>query len=66
MRKLHHAGIMTTVLARRNDLHSCVADFAEHLPGLDAIQHRVVHIPVGWWVSDGDREHIAGTIRSGW
>ncbi|MBF6329804.1 DegT/DnrJ/EryC1/StrS family aminotransferase [Nocardia transvalensis] len=66
MRKLEAADIMSTVLSRRNDLHSCVERYAEPLPGLDSVADRIVHIPVGWWVSDEDREHIVDTIRSGW
>jgi hypothetical protein len=25
-----------------------------------------VSIPVGWWVSDEDREYIVETIKKGW
>lgn len=66
MRKMADAGIMTSVISRRNDAHSCVADARTELPGLDAIYDRVVYIPVGWWLTEDDRRHIVDTIRSGW
>ncbi|MGW5666926.1 DegT/DnrJ/EryC1/StrS family aminotransferase [Micromonospora sp. NPDC003776] len=66
MRKLAAAGIATSVMCRRNDAHSCMADVREELPGLDKVHDRLVHIPVGWWLTDQDRRHIVDTIRSGW
>jgi dTDP-4-amino-4,6-dideoxygalactose transaminase len=66
LRRLAEAGIGTSLIARRNDAHSCVADAGVPLPGLDAVHDRVVHIPVGWWLSDEDRAHISTTIRAGW
>lgn len=66
MRKLADAGIMTSVVSRRNDAHSCVAGVREDLPGLDKVYDRVVYVPVGWWLTDEDRCHIVNTIRSGW
>jgi dTDP-4-amino-4,6-dideoxygalactose transaminase len=66
MRKLADGGIATSVMCRRNDAHSCVTHVRERLPGLDAVHDRVVHVPVGWWLTDDDRCHIVDTIRSGW
>ena len=33
-----------------------------HLPGVDSFDARQVSIPVGWWVSDAQREYIARVI----
>lgn len=66
MAALARDGIDSTVLSRRNDLHTCVSDFSQTLPNLDSIADRLVHIPVGWWVSRSEREHIVTRIRSGW
>ncbi|GAA2711043.1 DegT/DnrJ/EryC1/StrS family aminotransferase [Micromonospora olivasterospora] len=66
MRRMTAAGIMTSVVIRRNDAHSCVRDAATDLPGLDRVHERMVHIPVGWWLSERDREHVVRTIRAGW
>jgi dTDP-4-amino-4,6-dideoxygalactose transaminase len=66
MRKLADAGIATSVISRRNDAHSCVEAMSTTLPGLDSVFDRVVYIPVGWWLSEDDRAHIAETIKAGW
>ncbi|MBR7831930.1 DegT/DnrJ/EryC1/StrS family aminotransferase [Actinospica durhamensis] len=66
MRKLADAGIVTSIISRRNDAHSCVDAMSTTLPGLDSVSDRVVYIPVGWWLSEGDRAHIAETIKAGW
>ena len=59
-------GVMASPVHHRNDTHTCVAEHRALLPGLDSVADRVVSIPVGWWVSDDDREHIAQTIQQGW
>ncbi|MEV4224132.1 DegT/DnrJ/EryC1/StrS family aminotransferase [Nonomuraea sp. NPDC049725] len=64
--KLAAAGVAASVVCRRNDAHGCVTPSAEPLPGLEAVHDRVVNIPVGWWLSDEDRAHVAHAIRSGW
>lgn len=66
MRKLADAGIATSLISRRNDAHSCVAGSSATLPGLDSVYDRVVYLPVGWWLSDEDRDHVVSTIGSGW
>lgn len=66
VRKLAEAGITTSVISRRNDAHSCVGSLREELPGLDSVFERATYLPVGWWLSEGDRDHIVNTIRSGW
>lgn len=66
MRRMADAGIATSVMIRRNDAHSCVREFRTTLPGMDDVADRMVNIPVGWWLSEEDREHIVTTIRAGW
>lgn len=66
MRKMADAGIMTSVISRRNDAHGCVAEARAELPGLDGVHDRVVYVPVGWWLSEDECGHIADTIKSGW
>lgn len=65
-RKLASAGILTTIVARRNDAHTCMAAAAEELPGVDSVYDRLVYIPAGWWLDDADRSRVVETIRSGW
>ncbi|PZG51386.1 aminotransferase DegT [Spongiactinospora gelatinilytica] len=63
---LQAAGIAAGHIDARNDRHSCVAEYAEPLPKLDAVHDQIVCLPVGWWLSEQDREHIVNTIRNGW
>ncbi|MEO3811066.1 DegT/DnrJ/EryC1/StrS family aminotransferase [Sphaerisporangium sp. B11E5] len=67
IRKMTAAGVTVSAVVRRNDTHTCVRDvYDPALPGLESVHDRVVHIPVGWWVSERDREYVVETIRSGW
>jgi dTDP-4-amino-4,6-dideoxygalactose transaminase len=59
-------GIAVSQVHQRNDVYSVAAESRAPLPGLDRVANRMVSIPVGWWVSDADREHIVETIRGGW
>jgi hypothetical protein len=52
---------------RRNDHHTAFVA-AEHpasdaRPGLDAFAARQISIPVGWFLSPDDLNHIVKTIR---
>jgi hypothetical protein len=61
--RMAERGIAVSQVHQRNDVYSVVAESRASLPGLDRVADRMVSIPVGWWVSDDDREHIAETIR---
>jgi dTDP-4-amino-4,6-dideoxygalactose transaminase len=65
-RLLADHGIASSLVHRRNDLHTVFASSRRDLPGLDSFYGRMLHIPCGWWVSDEDRERIASVIRKGW
>lgn len=65
-RKLEEAGVMVSQVHERNDVYTCVREYASVLPGLDSVSERMISIPVGWWLSEEDRAHIVSTIRSGW
>lgn len=65
-KKMEAAGIMVSQVHERNDRYSCVQAYRAELPGLESVADRMISIPVGWWLSGDDREHIAATIRSGW
>ncbi|WP_020471390.1 DegT/DnrJ/EryC1/StrS family aminotransferase [Zavarzinella formosa] len=66
MRRLRENGIMSSRVHERNDKHTCVRQFQEYLPQLDALVSDMLCIPVGWWVTHEDRELIARTIMQGW
>lgn len=66
MEKMKEAGVMVSRVHERNDKHSCVAQYKTFLPSLDKLSKEMVCIPVGWWVTDEDREKIVATIKDGW
>jgi len=59
-------GIMTSQVHERNDKHSCVSQYKSILPNLEDTIGKVSSIPVGWWVSDEEREYIVECIKKGW
>ncbi len=66
VQRMFDAGIEVSRVHERNDVHSCVSAYAVHLPQLDRVIDKMICIPVGWWVTDAQRERIASTIRAGW
>jgi hypothetical protein len=48
---------------KRNDVHSCLADFKRPLAQLDALEDHYVCVPCGWWLSDSDLERIIQSIK---
>jgi dTDP-4-amino-4,6-dideoxygalactose transaminase len=64
MEKMKEAGIMTSQVHNRNDINSCVKDYVEVLPNLDILEKELVCIPVGWWLTQENLDHIVTTIRS--
>lgn len=66
IRKMTEKGIQVSKVHERNDIHPCVSEFKGHLPQLDLVNDHIICIPVGWWVTSTQREHIASCIREGW
>lgn len=62
MKKLNEHGIMASKVHARNDTHSMFEEFQTELPGADAFNRTHLCIPVGWWVTDEQREFIAETV----
>lgn len=48
----------------RNDTNSIFSRSQVDLPGVEYFDSRQVAIPVGWWVNEEDREHIASSVRT--
>ena len=65
-RHLTDHGIACSQAHKRNDKHSVFAASRCHLPGLDAYFDKMVHIPCGWWIDNGQRDYIVEVIRRGW
>ena len=63
---MKECGIATSQVHERNDIHSCLADYRAQLPNLDSIKGKLSAIPVGWWVSEEEREYIVECIKKGW
>ena len=63
---MHDNGIAVSQVHERNDKHTCVREYVSSLPNLDRTIGKVVSIPVGWWVTDEDREYIVDKIKEGW
>ena len=62
---LEENGIASDVVHVRNDQYSCFKDFKDDtLEGLRSFESRLLHIPVGFWVTDEDREHIVKVVNS--
>ena len=61
---MENYGVQTSPAHKRNDNHSCFADAARGpLPGVDEFASHEMCIPVGWWLTDGDRKHIMDAIE---
>ena len=58
--------ITVSQVHERNDKHSCMAEFKSELPNLDKTIGNIVSIPVGWWITNEEREYIVNCIKKGW
>ncbi|MDP1721697.1 MAG: DegT/DnrJ/EryC1/StrS family aminotransferase [Candidatus Gottesmanbacteria bacterium] len=56
--------VMASKVHRRNDTHPVTRAFRRPLPNVDTFYRDMVCIPVGWWVTQEDREYIADLVRS--
>tara|TARA_R100000234_G_C4984263_1_gene172450 strand:- start:189 stop:1280 length:1092 start_codon:yes stop_codon:yes gene_type:complete len=57
-------GIASDVVHVRNDNYSVFKDYAvDDLPGCDHFCSRLLNIPVGWWVTEQEREYIANVLN---
>ena len=63
---MKECGIAASQVHERNDKHSCMSEFKSNLPNLDKTIGKIVNIPVGWWVTDEQREYIVECIKKGW
>lgn len=64
--KMKELGVSCGRVHDRNDKHSCLSHFKEHLPNTDLVCSDMCCIPCGWWLSAEDREYIADCIKKGW
>lgn len=62
MKKLNDAGIMCSKVHARNDTHSMFDEFKTDLPNAEKFNATHLCIPVGWWVTNDQREYIAEQV----
>ena len=62
MMRLHEQGIGTSKVHARNDTHSAFKKFHRPLPNCEKFNRTHLCIPVGWWVSESDRERVAEAV----
>jgi dTDP-4-amino-4,6-dideoxygalactose transaminase len=65
-RYMDECGISVSQVHERNDKHTCVKDYRSALPSLDKTIGNIVSIPVGWWVTNEQREYVVDCIKKGW
>jgi dTDP-4-amino-4,6-dideoxygalactose transaminase len=65
-RYMDECGISVSQVHERNDKHTCVKEYRSALPTLDKVIGNIVSIPVGWWVTNEQREYIVDCIKKGW
>jgi dTDP-4-amino-4,6-dideoxygalactose transaminase len=63
---MKECGIVSSQVHERNDKHTCVQEYKTPLPTLDRTIGKVVSIPVGWWVTEENRQYIVDCIKKGW
>jgi len=60
--KLREEGVGASKVHTRNDTHSAFAAFRRPLPKCQEFNRSHLCIPVGWWVSESDRERVAEAV----
>jgi len=65
IKHMMNKGIACSRAHTRNDPHSCFRHAVKRseLTGVKEFDEHQVNIPVGWWLSHEDREHIMNTIQ---
>mgnify|MGYP006085516621 FL=1 len=62
IKKMKTLGIMVSQVHNRNDINYCVKKYKEKLVNLDLLEKELVCIPVGWWLTDKEKEYIVQSI----
>jgi len=61
---MKNQGVVASQVHARNDTHTVCAPFRTHLPNLDRVEKTFISIPVGWWLTKENLEHIVSSIKS--
>lgn len=58
-------GIATDVVHKRNDFYSVFKKYKDDsLKGLEEFESKLMNIPVGWWLTNEDREKIVNVVNA--
>ena len=66
MKYMKECGISVSQIHERNDKHTAMRPFWTALPTLSKTVGRLISIPVGWWVTEEERQYIVDSIKKGW
>lgn len=66
MKMMKSNDIEVSRVHNRTDLHSCMKEYRAPLPNLDVVSEDMICIPVGWWLTEEDRQKIVDCIKGGW
>ena len=66
MKYMAECGIVVSQVHERNDKHTAMRPYKTSLPTLDKTIGRLISIPVGWWVTEEERQYIVDCIKKGW
>ena len=62
MHESQSRSIIASQVHAPNDKHTMMKLFEAPLPGIDAFTNNQVSIPIGWWLSVTERQHIVNSI----
>lgn len=57
-------GIRASQVHKRNDNHSCLAEFKCDLPILDEFEKELVCIPIGWWINNEQMKYVVECVNN--
>ena len=63
MAYMEEKNIVTSAVHARNDTHTMFKDFRANLAGVDEFVSEQVSIPVGWWLTEQERDYIIEAVR---
>lgn len=69
MKMMAEKGITVSRVHERNDKHSGLDKYNIQKTALDNLEYisdKMICIPVGWWVTEEQREYIVNSIKQGW
>ena len=61
---LRDHSIASDVVHVRNDQYKVFEKFKCDLPGLDYFSSRLINIPVGWWITESERQYIVDCVNA--